>query len=71
MTQPQPQPPQQPYPPYQQPYAPPPNLRGRDGAQYVRQQKPHSLTKHLLLGFFIMWINVVYISMSPNHYWTA
>lgn len=68
------------YPP-QQPYAyqsPPPQYgyqqnprQGRDGAQYVRQQQAHSLIKHLMIGFFCMWINVVYISMSPNHYWKA
>ena len=45
--------------------------RARDGAQYVRQQKPHSLTKHLLLGVFVLWINVLILSLSPNHYWTA
>ena len=45
--------------------------QARDRAQYVRQQTPHSLTKHILLGMFVMWINVLFISLSPNHYWTA
>jgi hypothetical protein len=36
---------------------------------YVRQQKGHSLIKHLLLGGLICWFNVIYISASPNHYW--
>jgi hypothetical protein len=43
----------------------------RDRAQYVRQQKGHSLTLHLLLGVFVLWIPAVYISVSPNHYWHA
>jgi hypothetical protein len=45
--------------------------QSRDKAQYVRQQKGHSLTLHLLLGAFVLWINVIYISASPNHYWHA
>lgn len=43
----------------------------RDRAQYVRQQKGHSLTLHLLLGVFVLWIPAIYISVSPNHYWHA
>lgn len=38
---------------------------------YVRQQQGHSIIVHLLLGFFILWINVIYITVSPNHYWHA
>lgn len=38
---------------------------------YTRQQKGHSLILHLLLGMFVLWINVIYISVSPNHYWHA
>jgi hypothetical protein len=38
---------------------------------YTRQQKGHSIILHLLLGCFILWINVIYISVSPNHYWHA
>jgi hypothetical protein len=38
---------------------------------YVRQQKGHSLTLHLLLGIMVLWVNVIYISVSPNHYWHA
>lgn len=48
-----------------------PVKQSRDRAQYVRQQKGHSLTLHLLLGAFVLWINVLYISFSPNHYWHA
>ncbi|MEV8338553.1 DUF2510 domain-containing protein [Leucobacter sp. NPDC077196] len=36
---------------------------------YVRPQQGHSITSHLLLGIFCLWINVIYISVSPNHYW--
>lgn len=82
------QPPQQPYPypyanqppapaygqqpMYQQPIYQQPNLRGQDGAQYVRQQKPHSLTKHLLLCLIgVGFITIPMYSISKNHYWTA
>ncbi|SKS10692.1 Protein of uncharacterised function (DUF2510) [Mycobacteroides abscessus subsp. bolletii] len=53
------------------PPPPAPPLQGQDGALYVRQQTAHSLTKHLLFGVFICWLNVVYISVSKNHYWKA
>lgn len=36
---------------------------------YTRQQKGHSLTLHLLFGIVVLWINVIYISASPNHHW--
>ncbi len=40
--------------------------------QYNRIQKPHSLTKWILLCFVIIGIpGVIYYSISPNHYWTA
>lgn len=45
--------------------------QSRDRAQYVRQQKGHSLTWHLLLGVFVLWIPAIYYSFSPNHYWHA
>lgn len=45
--------------------------KARDKAQYVREQKGHSIILHLLLGIFVVWINVIYISVSPNHYWHA
>lgn len=41
----------------------------RDGANYVRNQQGHSIVKHLILGAFVLWINVLYITISPNHYW--
>jgi len=52
-------------------YHPPkPAVRvAKDKAQYVRQQKGHSLILHLLLGVVVLWINVIVISVSPNHYW--
>lgn len=41
-----------------------------DGAMYVRQQKGHSLIKHILLLFVGIGIfTIPYISISPNHYW--
>jgi len=41
----------------------------RDGANYVRNQQGHSIVKHLILGAFVLWINILYITISPNHYW--
>lgn len=37
---------------------------------YVRNQKGHSITIHILLIFVVvgMW-TVPYYSISPNHYW--
>ena len=48
------------------------NLQGRDGAQYVRQQKGHSLICNMLLilvgvGLF----TIPYYTISKNHYWHA
>lgn len=48
------------------------NPRGRDGTQYIRQQKGHSLILHILLccvgvGIF----TIPYITISKNHYWHA
>jgi hypothetical protein len=43
----------------------------RDKAQYVRHQKGHSLTMHLLFGVVVLWIPAIYYSVSPNHYWHA
>lgn len=62
-------------------YAPPPppiHTRGpmtsssvnvRREAVYTRQQTGHSILLHLFLGMFCLWLNVIYISVSPNHYW--
>lgn len=47
----------------------PSRTANRMPVSYVRQQKGHSLTKHLLFGIFCGYINVIYISISPNHYW--
>jgi hypothetical protein len=38
---------------------------------YTRQQQGHSIILHVLLGIFVLWINVIYITVSPNHYWRA
>jgi hypothetical protein len=42
-----------------------------DKAQYVRQQKGHSLVKHLLLGWLLLYIPTIYYAASPNHYFHA
>ena len=44
----------------------------KDGVQYTREQKGHSLTLWIFLSlcvFGIPWL--VYYSVSPNHYWHA
>lgn len=46
--------------------------QSRDRAQYVRQQKGHSLIFWLFIGGPVtLWIPTVYYSVSPNHYWHA
>ena len=46
--------------------------QSHDRAQYVRQQKGHSLILNLLLiGPLTLWITTIYYSVSPNHYWHA
>jgi len=46
-------------------------LNVKNEVTYVRQQKGHSIILHLLLGVFVLWINVIFISASKNHYWHA
>lgn len=49
-----------------------PSVRqARDRAQYVRQQKGHSLIKHLLFGWIVLYIPTIYFACSPNHYFHA
>lgn len=43
-------------------------LHGGDGARYVRQQRGHSIIKHLLLGWAVMYIPTIYYAVSKNHY---
>lgn len=44
--------------------------QSRDRAQYVRQQKGHSLVLHwFVLGIFSAFIVPIYYSVSPNHFW--
>lgn len=50
----------------------PSTLKGKDNAQYVRQQQGHSIILHVLLccvgvGLF----TIPYYSISKNHYWHA
>lgn len=40
--------------------------------QYTREQKGHSLIKHICLIFVgVGLFTIPYISLSPNHYWHA
>lgn len=43
--------------------------QSRDGAQYVRTQKGHSVILHLLFGGIFLYIPTIYFIVSPNHYW--
>lgn len=64
---------QQPYYPPQQPqygYQAPPQ-QARSGAQYVRQQTGHSLTKLILLDWITLYMRTIYYACSPNHYFHA
>lgn len=45
--------------------------QARDGAVYNREQKGHSLTKHLLFGWVVLWIPTIYYAFSPRHFWHA
>lgn len=39
---------------------------------YTRPQQGHSLLIHVfVIGWFCLWINCIYITVSPNHYWHA
>lgn len=38
---------------------------------YTRPQTRHSLTKHLLFGWIVLYIPTIYYAVSPNHYYTA
>jgi len=39
---------------------------------YVREQKGHSIIKHILLCFIgVGLFTIPYYSLSPNHYWHA
>jgi hypothetical protein len=38
---------------------------------YTRQQHGHSIVLHLIFGIFVLWIPMIYITVSPNHYWHA
>ena len=42
--------------------------RGKDGAQYMRQQKGHSVIKHVCFGWILLWIPTIYFAVSKNHY---
>lgn len=42
----------------------------KDGANYVRVQKEHSLLLWILLSCCIIGIpKLIYYTVSPNHYW--
>jgi uncharacterized protein DUF2510 len=46
-----------------------PNVRqARDRAQYTRGQKGHSIIRHLLFGWMVLYIPTIYYAVSPNHY---
>lgn len=46
-----------------------PQQTERPKANYVRNQTGHSIVKHVLLGWLLLWIPAIYYTVSPNHYW--
>ena len=45
-------------------------VKQKGNIQYTREQKGHSLIKHILLIFVgVGFFTIPYISLSPNHYW--
>lgn len=47
-------------------------VKGKDGASYVREQKGHSIIKHILLLMVgVGFVTIPYYTISKNHYWHA
>lgn len=78
-----PQQPQQ-QPTYEQPVAPywyqqqaasygyqQPPQQAKSGAQYVRQQKGHSIIGLVLLDWMTLYTRTIYFAISPNHFFHA
>lgn len=47
------------------------SLNVKREVSYVREQKGHSIIIHLLISPLLLFINLIYITASPNHYWHA
>ena len=47
------------------------SLKGKDGAQYFRQQQGHSIVKCILFGWTTLYILPIYWACSKNHYFHA
>ena len=47
------------------------SLKVKREVVYNREQKGHSIIKHVLLGGFALWIPTIYYAVSPNHYFHA
>lgn len=45
------------------------NLKGQDGAHYIRQQKGHSAILAIIFGGFTLYILPIYWLVSKNHYY--
>lgn len=45
------------------------NLKGKDGAQYIRTQKGHSALLALLFGWTTAYILPIYWLVSKDHYY--
>ena len=45
--------------------------KSKDGTQYIRQQKGHSIILAIFLGWTTLYILPLYWTFSPNHYWHA
>ena len=50
----------------------PKEKKTKEKPNYVREQKGHSLIKHILLCFVIVGLfTIPYYTISKNHYWHA
>lgn len=45
------------------------NLKGKDGANYTRIQKGHSLILAIALGWLTLYIVPIYWAISKDHYY--
>lgn len=49
----------------------PSNSKKQKNYIHTREQKGHSIIKHICFGWIALWIPTIYYTISPNHYWHA
>lgn len=45
------------------------NKYNQNQFMYTRPQEGHSIIFHLLFGWMLCYIPLIYITLSPRHYW--